>query len=195
MKRVFAFVTVLSLVACTSNPEVPKQTGSSEVKSSTDDVPEVKSLTAFAQELKTFEDSLKKVSNSGTLEYSQETAVVYAEKCLSIAHRFPKSKDAPKYMDKAHIIFASAGMNQRSVIIADTLIMRYPLYKNRAMVLESLAGSYDVFVIPRQKDKVKYYYELLLKENPKMDPEQRKQIEKRLKFIDLTFDQFISKAN
>ena len=63
------------------------------------------------------------------------------------------------------------------------------------MVLESLAGAYDVFVIPRQKAKVQYYYEMLLKENPKMDAEQRKQIEKRLKYIDLTFDEYVSKSN
>ncbi len=176
----------LFLFACSSEPATVESTVSEK-----EDV----NITAAVREVKTFEDSLKKSSATGTLEYNQETAVVYAEKCLAVAHRFPKSKDAPKYMDKAHIIFASANLHQRSVIVADSLILMYPMYKNRAMVLESLAGAYDVFVIPRQKDKVKMYYEMLLKENPKMDAEQRKQIEERLKYVDLTFDEYVSKAN
>lgn len=173
-------------VACSSDPETVKLPVGGE---------NGKNMPAAIKEVKAFEDSLKRSSASGTLEYNQETAVVYAEKCLSIAHRFPRSKEAPKYMDKAHVIFASANLHQRSVMIADSLIALYPLYKNRAMVLESLAGAYDVFVIPRQKEKVKKYYELLLKENPEMDPEQRKQIEDRLKYVDLTFDEYVSKAN
>ena len=185
MKWLVVIAIGCSLAACSSNAENPeKSTGSN-----------IADLPGAVQEVKSFEDSLKKSSASGSLEYSQETAVIYAEKCLSVSHRFPKSKEAPKFMDKAHIIFASAGLHQRSVIIADSLIMRYPLYKNRAMVLESLAGAYDVFIIPRQKEKVKMYYELLLKENPKMNAEQRKQIEERLKYVDLTFDEYVSKAN
>lgn len=180
-KLLFAGLLLLS-AACGSD------TGSKDEKSS-------QGLPGAVSELKTFEDSLKTASASGTLEYDQKTAVVYAEKCLSITNRFPKSREAPKYMDKAHIIFASVGLHQRSVIVADSLIMMYPTYKNRAMVLESLAGAYDVFVVPRKKEKVKYYYDLLLKENPKMDPEQRKQIENRLKYVDLTFDEYVSKAN
>jgi hypothetical protein len=186
MKWLIAIVLGISLVGCSSDSDKTVETKKE---------PKSENYTDAVKELKAFEDSLKNVSASGSLEYSQETAVVYAEKCLAITHRFPKSKDAPKYMDKAHIIFASSNLHQRSVIIADSLIMMYPMYKNRPMVLESLAGSYDVFVIPRQKDKVKKYYEMLLKESPDMDPAQRKQIENRLKYVDLTFDEYVSKAN
>lgn len=181
MKLFYVIATGLLMVACSSDPGTVEKSGE----------PKKEDLSSMIQEVKLFEDSLKK---SG-MQYSQETAVVYAEKCLSVTHRFPKSKEAPKYMDKAHIIFASAGLHQRSVVIADSLILMYPMYKNRAMVLESLAGSYDVFVVPRQKDKVKKYYEMLLQENQKMSAEQRKQIEDRLKYVDLTFEEYVSKAN
>lgn len=185
MKWLLVIAVGCLFAACSSNPEASEK--SDETKST--------GLAGAIQEVKAFEDSLKKSSTSGTLEFNDETAVIYAEKCLAVSHRFPKSKEAPKFMDKAHIIFASAGLHQRSVIIADSLIMLYPLYKNRPMVLESLAGAYDVFVIPRQKEKVKMYYELLLKENPDMESEQRKQIEDRLKHVDLTFDEYVSKSN
>lgn len=186
--RITYIIAVLLLVwGCASNEKKPVQE-SADGKSTPD-------LEQSVKAIKAYEDSLKSVSASGELEYSQQGAVTYAEKCLDIYHRFPKSAEAPRYLDKAHIIFASVGLHQRSVVLADSLITMYPTYKNRAMVLESLAGAYDVFVIPRQKDKVKHYYELLLKENPKMDPEQRKQIENRLKYVDLTFDEYISKLN
>ncbi len=185
MKLVSVIAIGFFLAACSSNTEKKTQTSEAAVQD----------LPAAIQDLKKFEDSLKKSSASGMLEYSQETAVIYAEKCLSITHRFPKSKEAPKFMDKAHIIFASANLHQRSVITGDSLILMYPMYKNRPMVLESLAGAYDVFVLPRQKDKVKKYYEMLLKENTKMTAEQRKQIEDRLKHVDLTFDEYVSKSN
>jgi hypothetical protein len=78
-------------------------------------------------------------------------------------------------------------------MLADTLIQNYPLYKNRSMVLESLASAYDVFIIPRRKDKVKRYYEMLLKESKTLTNEQRKDIEFRLQNIDLTFEELIQK--
>lgn len=183
MKLFYAIAAGLLMTACSSDPEKKSETKTDNADKG--------DLASAIQEVRAFEDSLKK---SG-MQYSQQTAVIYAEKCLSVTHRFPKSKEAPKFMDKAHIIFASASLHQRSVIIADSLIAMYPEYKNRAMVLESLAGAYDVFVIPRQKEKVKKYYEMLLKENPKMKDEQRKQIEDRLKYVDLTFDEYVSKAN
>lgn len=185
MKLVSIILIGLFLAACSSKTEKMEETNGSKPGD----------LPAAIRELKAYEDSLRKSSASGVLEYSQETAVIYAEKCLSITHRFPKSEEAPKYMDKAHIIFASANLHQRSVITGDSLILMYPMYKNRPMVLESLAGAYDVFVIPRQKNMVKKYYEMLLKEDTKMSDEQRKQIEDRLKHVDLTFEEYISKSN
>jgi len=137
---------------------------------------------------KQYEDSIK----SDVSQISDvKKGVEYAEKCLEIAHKFPNDKDAPKYMDKAHMIFAGLNLHARSALIADSIIMVYPLYENRAMVLQSAATTYDMFLLPRKKDKVKKYYELLLKENPKMPAEQRKDFEYRLAHIDLTFEEMI----
>lgn len=146
-------------------------------------------------DLKRFEDSLKVAAKKSNGAFDKKTAVIYAEKCLAIKHRFPKSKEAPKMMDKAHIIFSSVGLHQRAVVVGDSLILMYPMYENRPMVLESLASTYDVFIQPRRKEKVKLYYEMLLKEKPNMSEEERALIEKRLKFIDLPFEDYISKLS
>lgn len=147
----------------------------------------------FVGEITAFEDSLKSVSVDVNQLTDPEIGVEYAEKCLEVYHRFPKDKDAPKYLDKAHIIFASLGMHQRSVMLADTLIMNYPMYKNRPMVLESLASAYDVFIVPRRKEKVEKYYRMLLKESKNLSEEQRENIEFRLRNIDLSFEELIEK--
>jgi hypothetical protein len=54
--------------------------------------------------------------------------------------------------------------------------------------LESLASTYDVLIEPRDAEKVKYYYELLLKE--KIKASKRKDIENRLKHIDMDFFEY-----
>jgi hypothetical protein len=60
------------------------------------------------------------------------------------------------------------------------------------MVLESLATAYDIFLRPRNKEKVKMYYEMLLKEGKDLPAEQRKNITYRLNNIDLTFEELIA---
>lgn len=139
-------------------------------------------------ELKKYEQSLKRET-----VMSKEKAVEYADKCLDIAHQYPKTKEAPQMMNKAHIVLSSVGLYQRSVIIADSIILMYPMYEKRAMVLESLASSYDIFIVPRNKEKVKHYYEMLLMESKIIDQSKRESIENRLKFIDLPFEEYILK--
>jgi hypothetical protein len=136
------------------------------------------------------EDSL----SNGTLQMDKDcrTGVRYAEKCIALAQKFPASKEAPVYLDRAHMIFSGCGLNRRSVEVAEGLVKKYPLYPNRPMVLESLAAAYDISIVPRDKNKVKYYYGLLLKENPGMPEERRKEIGLRLDNIDLTFEEMIS---
>jgi tetratricopeptide (TPR) repeat protein len=143
---------------------------------------------SLVKELTVFEDSLKRnLIPAG----SRATTMNYAEKCLVIYRNFPKSKEAPKYLDKAHVILSSSGLHGLAVLYADTLINNYPNYKNRPMVLQSLASSYDLFIIPRKKELVIKYYTMLLKENPNLPKEERETVQFRLDNIDKTFDELI----
>lgn len=169
----FAFIIAFFVVSCGQS----------------NDKPTAKTAKDLVEEVKLYEDSIQKVASP---KNSFKDGEEYAETCLAVYQQFPESKEAPIYLDKAHVILSSVGLHARAVLYADTLIQKYPKYRNRALVLESLATAYDLFLVPRKKDKVKYYYELLLQENPNMPSEQRKSIEFRLKNIDLTFDQLIS---
>lgn len=141
----------------------------------------------LVQEVKSFEDSIKK----RLVPEGSKTVMQYSDKCLAVYRNYPKSKEAPAYLDKAHIILSGSGNHHLAVLYADTLIRKYPMYDNRPMVLQSLASAYDMFIIPRKKELVIKYYKLLLKENPKMSKEERENIEFRLKHIDKTFDELI----
>ncbi len=143
---------------------------------------------SLVKEITLFEDSLKRnLVPSG----SREVTIDYAEKCLAVYRNYPKSKEAPKYLDKAHIILSSNGLHGLAVLYADTLINKYPDYKNRPMVLQSLASAYDLFIIPRKKELVFKYYNMLLKENPDLPKEERENVQFRLDNIDKTFDELI----
>jgi tetratricopeptide (TPR) repeat protein len=137
-----------------------------------------------------FEDSLKKLpaNNAG----GSALSVAYADKCLLVYRNFPQSEEAPEYLDKAHVILSGAGLHRVAVQYADTLIQKYPNYKNRPMVLQSLASAYDIFIVPRRKDMVKRYYKQLLKENPDLPKEEKQMVQNRLDHIDLTFEEMIT---
>lgn len=149
---------------------------------------EATSKESLVEEVTLFEDSLKRnLIPAG----SRTTTINYAEKCLAVYRTYPKSKEAPKYLDKAHVILSSNGLHGLAVLYADTLINKYPDYKNRPMVLQSLASSYDLFIIPRKKELVLKYYNMLLKENPNLPKEERETVQFRLDNIDKSFEELI----
>jgi tetratricopeptide (TPR) repeat protein len=150
---------------------------------------EEKSREALIEEVERFEDSLK--LNTTTAASGSEISMRYAEKCLAVYREYPKSEEAPAYLDKAHLILSSAGMYRLAAQYGDTLIRKYPAYENRPMVLQNLASAYDMSIVPRRKDLVEKYYRLLLKENKNLPAEERESIQYRLDHIDLTFEELI----
>lgn len=170
MKILVPFALLLLATACSGHKITEKQQQETALK-----------------QMEQYEDSVKMLTSK------PDVAVQYADKCLAFYHRFPNSKEAPKYLDRAHMILTSAGMSQRAVLYADTLIRRYPKYDNRPMVLLSLATAYDMFLVPRDKQKAEKYYKMWLQENPHAPADQRSDIEYRLQFIDLSYNEMLNR--
>ena len=141
------------------------------------------------------EDSLKRLTSQlkDIKQIPNLTRMELINRLLDFYRNYPEDQFAPECLDKVHMTYSGMGVYIRSVEYADTLLLNYPNYVNRAMVLESQGSSYDIFIQPRDSVKVRYYYELLLKENPKMDKAKRNGIKERLKFNHLNFDQYIDK--
>lgn len=143
--------------------------------------------------IKEMEDSLKGLQ-ANLQEIKQIPNLTHFElinRLLDYYHNYPEDPYAAECLDKVHMKYSGLNIHQRAVEYADTLLLKYPEYVNRAMVLESQGSTYDVFIQPRDTAKVRYYYNLLLKENPGMDKDKKAGIKDRLKHLDMTFDEFI----
>jgi hypothetical protein len=143
--------------------------------------------------IKEMEDSLKGLQ-ADLKEIKQIPNLTHFElinRLLDFYHNYPEDPYAAECLDKVHMKYSGMNIHPRAVEYADTLLLKYPKYANRAMVLESQGSTYDVFIQPRDTAKVRYYYELLLKENPSMDKDKKKGIKDRLNHLDMSFDEFI----
>lgn len=143
--------------------------------------------------IKEMEDSLKGLqANLGeTKKIPNLTHFELINRLLDYYHAYPEDPYSAECLDKVHMKYSGLGIHQRAVEYADTLLEKFPDYPNRAMILESQGSSYDIFIQPRNVAKVKYYYELLLKENLNLDKEKKADLQERLKHIDMTFDEYI----
>ena len=117
------------------------------------------------------------------------------ELLLSYYESFPNSIEAPLCLDKIHMIYSSTKRYPLSIKYGDILLDEYPNYINRTMIIESMSVTYDIFILPRNIEKIRYYNELLLKENPELPEEKREEIEFKLENLDLTLEELIRKSN
>jgi hypothetical protein len=106
---------------------------------------------------------------------------------------FPKDTFSADCLFKIHMIYEQLRAPREARAYGDTLLERFPDYKNRLLVVESLGSSYDINA-PRDTAMVRKYYNLLLKE-PKIPTQKKKDIKARLARLDLTFEDYILNGN
>lgn len=116
------------------------------------------------------------------------TNIELINRLLAYYRAYPEDSFSADCLFKVHIKYSDLQAYEQSVAYGDTLMQLFPNYANKDFLLESLASTYDVLIEPRNPEKVKYYYELLLKENIKST--KRKDIEKRLKYIEMDFFEY-----
>ncbi|MFT5780559.1 MAG: hypothetical protein ACI837_003521 [Crocinitomicaceae bacterium] len=188
MKHLLFIVTIGSFLFVSCGDDTVKD---AEYKAYETVVPPVNEL---REGIKTLEDSLLRMSQDlGNVRKQLPNLTRHAliEKLLLLYRNYPKDKDAAACLDKVYSTYSSLNAHDLSLKFADTLLTNYPKYDNRPALLRNLATDYDVFIKPRDKEKVKYYYNLLLKENPNLPQEARDEIKFRLDHIDLTFEELI----
>ncbi len=110
-------------------------------------------------------------------------------------HSYPEDEYAPVCLDKLHMIYSSIGEYNKSSAYGDTLLSQYTAYENRPLILESMAVNYDMFIIPRDTNLVRTYYEMLLEEDDKMPKEKKEGILFKLNNLSLTMEELILKVN
>jgi hypothetical protein len=113
------------------------------------------------------------------------------DRYLKFFRAYPEDIYAAECLDRVQMIYTGLNLTQRAIVYADSLLQEYPNYRNRKLVLENQASSYDLFIQPRDTNKVRFYYEKILKEYPNEDKNYLNDIQFRLKNLKLTIPELI----
>ncbi|MEY4485571.1 MAG: hypothetical protein RL440_102 [Bacteroidota bacterium] len=142
-----------------------------------------------------YEDSLAKLQKDPQ-KAAQITSLAQIElinRLKAYNKAFPKDTFSADCLFKIHMIYEHLRAPREARAYGDTLLERFPDYKNRSLVIESLGSSYDINE-PRDTAMVRKYYNLLLQE-PQTPTQKKKDIKARLARLDLTFEEYILNGN
>ena len=150
------------------------------------------SIASLKDEIKTNEDNISALSVSGaTLQQIDSCRSVLVKSLINFYKLYPADEFAPVCLDRVHFSYSAERKYELAAMFADTLLLKYPDYINRAMLLESQANTFDMLIVPRDTSKVRYYSELLIKENPELPKEKVSDIEFRLDNLELTIEEIM----
>lgn len=175
MKRlsIFTFLSFLFLVSCGESPE--HKTKKENLR---------EGITAYEDSLANLQKDPQKAAKITSL-----AQIELINRLLAYSRAFPADTFSADCLFKTHMIYEHLRAPREARAYGDTLLQRFPNYKNRILVIESMGSSYDINE-PRDTAMVRKYYNLLLKE-PKMPAQKKKDIKARLAKLDLTFEQYI----
>ena len=149
------------------------------------------------EQIKAKEDSISKIScdlRPGQL-LPKEVSEELIDLLLLYFSENPKNAYSAECLQKVHMIYSSTKEYQKSADYGDTLLANFPDYINRPLILESMATSYDIYISPRDTNKIRHYNELLLEENPDLPAEKVEGIKFKLDNLELSLEEIIMKAN
>ena len=147
------------------------------------------------ERITSYEDSLANLQKDPQ-KAAQITSLAQIElinRLKTYTKTFPQDTFSADCLFKIHMIYEQLRAPREARAYGDTLLERFPDYKNRLLVIESLGSSYDINA-PRDTAMVRKYYNLLLQE-PKMPTQKKKDIKARLARLDLTFEDYILNGN
>jgi len=147
------------------------------------------------ERITSYEDSLANLQKDPQ-KAAQITSLAQIElinRLRTYTKAFPQDTFSADCLFKIHMIYEHLRAPREARAYGDTLLERFPDYKNRLLVIESLGSSYDINA-PRDTAMVRKYYNLLLQE-PKMPTQKKKDIKARLARLDLTFEDYILNGN
>lgn len=184
MMKVVSFILFLFLIVSCSEKVPEKEDVVVENNS--------EQVTLLKEEIKNGEERLMEMSKKGAaIDDVAEARKLLNNSLLKFYRAFPENDFAPVCLDRVHFSYSAMRNYEMATMYGDTLLMSYPKYINRPMVLESQANAYDMLIEPRDTMKVRYYNEMLLKENPDLPKEQVEGIHFKLNHLELSFEEIV----
>ncbi len=160
--------------------------------------PKKKELTRedYKVRIKQMEDSISLIQKNpnAASKMPSLTNIELINRLLAYYQAFPKDEYAADCLFKVHMKYGELQAHYKAVAYGDTLLKHFPNYKNRDFLLESIGSTYDVYIDPRDTSKVRYYYELLLKEKS-LNKDKKMELKLRLKYLHLNLFEFIDLQN
>jgi TolA-binding protein len=182
--RTFKFIGLFCLLGV-----IFIQCKSSVEKEKGNEKPSKESLKAS---IKVMDDSLatmyKAIMNNNSQQIPSLAITETINRYLAFYRAYPDDKYSPECLDKVQQLYLQKKVYEKSLEFTDTLLIKYPKYKNRANLLLNAGSTCE---LTNDKTKIKKYYSQLLKEFPNLDKETKEMIEFRLKHIHLSFDELI----
>ena len=179
---VFSILILMNLVACKTEEAKDKKSTASKALSKEELKTAVKYMEDSIIALQKNPKTANKIPSLTQLELINRLKSYY--------RYFPNDAYSAECLFKIHIKYSDLKAQKDAMAYGDTLLSKFPTYKNRDFLLESMASSYDVIIEPRDTAMVRKYYSLLLKES-NLSPEKRQDIGFRLKHLELDFFEFI----
>ena len=176
MRTVVCFVSLMLLSVVYSCKD-SKDT-SSETKPLTKE-----SLRASIQEM---EDSVSHSSNATASGASFNLSQLELINRLTLYYRiYPEDPFSADCLFKVQMLYSGLNAHRKSIAYGDTILRKFPSYKNKHLVIESNVAALDVFLEPRDTAMIRTYYTMLLSDNeyPKT---KKAEINRRLKFLHLS---------
>ena len=141
---------------------------------------------ALKNKITEMEDSISALQKESSEPLPNLTSIELINRLTAYYTAFPKDDYSADCLFKLHMKFSELNAEEKALAYGDTLLLKFPNYKNRDFILESMASTYDVLIEPRDTSKVRHYYSLLLKVK-NLPKEKREGVEQRLKYLDIDF--------
>jgi hypothetical protein len=140
--------------------------------------------------IKEMEDSLMMISSQkstgATLSLSQQELI---NRLTAYYRVYPEDPYSADCLFKVQMAYSGLNAHRKSIAYGDTLLTKFPSYKNKHLAIESNIAALDVFLEPRDTAAIRSYYTMLLADN-EYPKSKKAEIRRRLKFINLTIFEY-----
>lgn len=142
--------------------------------------------------IKEMEDSLSNSSNSTLNGAAYNLSQLELINRLTAYYRnYPEDPYSADCLFKVQMVYSGLNAHRKSIAYGDTLLKKFPSYKNKDLVIESNIAALDVFLEPRDTSEIHRYYTMLLNDNDY--PSAKKlEIRRRLKHLELSIFDYAS---
>lgn len=142
--------------------------------------------------IQAMEDSITTLSTQKTtgamLSLSQQELI---NRLTAYYRNYPEDPYSADCLFKVQMVYSGLNAHRKSIAYGDTLLKKFPGYKNKYLAIESNIAALDVFIEPRDTSEIHRYYNMLLNDN-EYPSAKKLEIRRRIKHLELSIFDYAS---